>query len=89
MYRPAAAHRIVILVTYSNMFYSYIMEIRLNSLVAYIYGLRHRQGKQAFFCVLDYIKHNCQISKMALPYYFLIGMFIVNFPRIYDKIRFF
>ena len=49
MYRPAAAHRIVILVTYSNMFYSYIMEIRLNSLVAYIYGLRHRQGKQAFF----------------------------------------
>lgn len=45
VYMSAIAHHIVILVTYSNMFYSYIMEISLGNLVAYIYGLKHRQGK--------------------------------------------
>lgn len=45
VYISAIAHHIVILVTYSNMFYSYIMEISLGNLVAYIYGLKHRQGK--------------------------------------------
>lgn len=39
VYISAIAHHIVILVTYSNMFYSYIMEISLGNLVAYIYGL--------------------------------------------------
>lgn len=58
VYISAIAHHIVILVTYSNMFYSYIMEISLGNLVAYIYGLKHRQGKiYSFSWMMCYYCH--------------------------------
>jgi hypothetical protein len=62
-YTSVIAQNILILVTYSNLFYSLIMEISLNNLACIYLWLKHRQGKLYTFISVWRLWTYCRMSE--------------------------